>query len=548
MSSAQAGDWPPVSSNGQVQVSINNLGNELQRGKSEIHIKPSGVACSVQRGYGKIAIKIVNAPTSWEEKSKNSAAIGFSTEFKTGGFYVQSPYGTGWGTGSPLNEAGTGLFFKAGTWFSSDFWAVMDINTSGWPKGEYNVLAFYDNGCNGTIVGSLKFSLPDLASPSISCETDNVGQVIRLGDKIALTCTSDVELKNVLVSVEENSGIGWKELLGSIVSGKSFTVGNIPLSKQGGVSLRISSQGVQDQINSFSSNIIATKVSAPLEKLELKFAVNQYSATGNSQFKVTTGSSSVLVGQKFQVLSSISAGGPWTTEGSYKFSGANTIVNIKKPKGTWFVAKYTGDNKFGQAESNAVQLVEIPKVICKLPSSGKVNSKIVGFCTSSVSLLQTPITFLIDTGNGWEENGLGTLSGSKTPINLTPGSAGVIKMRLVSVGLIDNYGPFSSNTMVVNVTEPSSPSGTRDNSDKSIPKGKVDKTSNAYKVMYRVGQNFARVSLASETSLSQCGSALRTGFIKANGVPQYLGAQTRMLQSYLQTASGFQGCRDGFGH
>ena len=80
------------------------------------------------------------------------------------------------------------------------------------------------------------------------------------------------------------------------------------------------------------------------------------------------------------------------------------------------------------------------------------------------------------------------------------------------------------------------------------PSGKVDKTSNAYKTMFKVGKNFAKVSMANDSASSQCSSALKTGMIRSNGIPQYLGTQTRMLQSYLQTASGYQGCLDGFGH
>ena len=79
------------------------------------------------------------------------------------------------------------------------------------------------------------------------------------------------------------------------------------------------------------------------------------------------------------------------------------------------------------------------------------------------------------------------------------------------------------------------------------PVGKVDKKSNAYKTMYTVGQNFARVSMASDTAKSQCLSAMATGIIKSRGIPQYLGVQARQLQSYLVTPSGFQGCIDGFG-
>jgi hypothetical protein len=81
----------------------------------------------------------------------------------------------------------------------------------------------------------------------------------------------------------------------------------------------------------------------------------------------------------------------------------------------------------------------------------------------------------------------------------------------------------------------------------AIPKGKVDKKSNAYKMMYNVGQNFAKVSLASDTAMSQCKSAMATGLIKSRGIPTYLGAQAIQIQSYLKTPSGFQGCLDGFG-
>jgi hypothetical protein len=76
----------------------------------------------------------------------------------------------------------------------------------------------------------------------------------------------------------------------------------------------------------------------------------------------------------------------------------------------------------------------------------------------------------------------------------------------------------------------------------------VDKKSNAYKTMFNVGKNFARVSMASDTAKSQCNSARVSGIIRANGNPQYLGVQARMLQSYLATASGFRGCLDGFGY
>jgi len=80
------------------------------------------------------------------------------------------------------------------------------------------------------------------------------------------------------------------------------------------------------------------------------------------------------------------------------------------------------------------------------------------------------------------------------------------------------------------------------------PTGKVDKSSNAYKTMYEVGQNFARLSLASDSANSQCTSARQSGVIYSSGIPTYLGPQAYQIKSYLNTASGFQGCIDGFGH
>ena len=81
----------------------------------------------------------------------------------------------------------------------------------------------------------------------------------------------------------------------------------------------------------------------------------------------------------------------------------------------------------------------------------------------------------------------------------------------------------------------------------SLPKGKVDKKSNAYKFMFNVGRNFAKASLPTDSGIEQCKSAMISGLIKVRGVPQYLGIQAQQIQSYLKTASGFQGCLDGFG-
>lgn len=83
-------------------------------------------------------------------------------------------------------------------------------------------------------------------------------------------------------------------------------------------------------------------------------------------------------------------------------------------------------------------------------------------------------------------------------------------------------------------------------SNKGSETVEVNENSIAYKQMFIVGQNFARLSMSGDTATSQCNSALQSGFINVRGAPQYLGIQTEQIQSYLRTSDGMQGCLDGF--
>lgn len=80
----------------------------------------------------------------------------------------------------------------------------------------------------------------------------------------------------------------------------------------------------------------------------------------------------------------------------------------------------------------------------------------------------------------------------------------------------------------------------------SAPQGTINRKSNSYKLMYNVGKNIARVSTPSDSAKSQCTSAKNSGFIKQNGRMNHLGSQYSFIQSHLSTASGYQGCIDGF--
>ena len=79
-----------------------------------------------------------------------------------------------------------------------------------------------------------------------------------------------------------------------------------------------------------------------------------------------------------------------------------------------------------------------------------------------------------------------------------------------------------------------------------MPKGKVDRKSSIYKTSLNFGRSFRSVSLAGETAVKQCNRAQGFGYILAYGQIQFLGIQAELIKSYLRTASGYQGCLDGF--
>jgi hypothetical protein len=81
-----------------------------------------------------------------------------------------------------------------------------------------------------------------------------------------------------------------------------------------------------------------------------------------------------------------------------------------------------------------------------------------------------------------------------------------------------------------------------------MPSGKVDKGSTTYKASFNFGRNFKKVSGANDSAASQCQMAQKYGAIKNYlGRLSSFGAQAEYIKSYLRTASGYQGCLDGFG-
>jgi hypothetical protein len=136
---------------------------------------------------------------------------------------------------------------------------------------------------------------------------------------------------------------------------------------------------------------------------------------------------------------------------------------------------------------------------------------------------------------------------------LVKDSIGAIKFKLNGSGSYTyrtssigggNYSEFQSNSATVAFIQTSTSNSSTSTAGR--PAGKVDRKSNSYKLMYNVGKNLARVSTPSDSAKSQCTSAKNTGFIKQNGRMNHLGSQYSFIQSHLRTASGYQGCIDGF--
>jgi hypothetical protein len=206
---------------------------------------------------------------------------------------------------------------------------------------------------------------------------------------------------------------------------------------------------------------------------------------------------------------------------------------------------------FYQSLSNEISVVVTPgpySIKCSAPSGVYTNTffDISCLATSNISGAIAHLQYL---SNGkWTNSADGTWTG--TSLNLSnnyfgnPGSSTLRVITDAATG-INQAGVSASFTIAI-----TAPTKSKSNFASGVtpPKGKIDKASNAYKLMFNVGKNFAKVSFATDTALSQCSAALKTGIIRANGFPQYLGAQALMIKSYLQSASGWQGCLDGFGH
>jgi hypothetical protein len=495
-------------------------------------------------GGNYLTVKVFGAPKDYKGYNYNYGGL----KYDNVDLEIDENIPSYWQSPQPGPEGGLDYDFtiKIGGNYSGQTFHL-SISTKGWAPGSYPVtisggsLTFRPEECGVVTPGSMTIVIPPLLTPKIKCSIE-ASAPIRKGDAVDANCNSDVYLSKIPLEIQNNTNGTWINT-GKVIlaNGNQFKVLNIPTEFVGGNSMRLYSVGVADKLSAFNTEVFAYKVQPALVSADIKIKLEKFESSGPMKI-IVLGAQALDSGLQLTLKSSIAPAGPWTIEKSFK-SGVLSSLSVNKPKGTWLLLSAAANEEYASTDSQPIQLLETPSLTCSITSPVKEGSKVTGKCFSTSSLLSTPISYEYNDGQGWENMGAGTFAGKSLSFSFSSGAPGNSKIRINSVGLSGNYTAFISNVMNLQVlNNPLSASGAI-----KTPSGKVDKTSNAYKTMYTVGSNFAKVSMANDTAESQCGSAMRTGLIRARGIPQYLGVQTKMIQSYLKTASGWRGCLDGFG-
>ena len=534
---------PAAAADSQIMISSPKIFTTIDRSSPVVIDGTWANFPTCNSGGNYLTVKVFGAPTDYKGYNYNAGWL----KYDNVDLVIDENVSTMWQSPQPGPEGGSDYDFAVNIGRYSGQTFHVSISTKGWAPGPYPVkisggsLTFRPQDCGDVISGNMTIVIPPLVTPKISCTIDSTAP-IRKADAVDASCNSDVYLTNIPMDIQLNTSGAWvntdKQIL---ATGNQFSVFNIPTELIGGYSVRLSSVGVADKIAAFKTEVFSYKVLPALASADLRIALEKFVSNGPMTIKIL-GAQALNTGLLLTLKSSIAPAGPWAIEKSFK-SGVLGSLSVNKPKGTWLLLTSEANEQYASTDSQPIQLLDTPSLTCSITSRVNAGSKVTGNCVSTSALLSTPISYEFNDGQGWESFGVGTFSGKSSSFSFTAGSQGNSKIRVSSVGLSGNYTAFVSNVMNLQVLK--NPSSTSDSTQ--THSGKVDKTSNAYKTMFNVGSNFAKVSMANDTAASQCGSALRTGLIRARGIPQYLGVQTKMIQSFLKTASGWRGCLDGFG-
>ena len=508
---------------------------EFELVMSEAHFERSQATCPGSRYGGQTAFKVIGASEDWEKSisSNNSLALGTISMSNGGGFLTSmiNP------NGSPTKIGGITTWVYAQNFGKQ---VTFKFKTNGWKSGEYTLVGFLDDGCRGFTMVTSRMVLPEIPKTQIAC---NAPGAVYVGDAFEVACSSTLDLAVNSVVLEQKVGSDWQTLSEAVATGKQFTFSSIKTDEVKLVEMRVRLVGIQDQIEDAVSAVIFLQSNAAKLSLQPVLELSKGSQNQPANIRFNSGN----YGLTGTLQTSKAPNGPWKDVSAIS-SASPSKLDVQF--GTWVKVTFEGNAAVNAGTTTPYQILITPTLKCAFPAKVESGVKFKVNCTSNQALQKTPINlqYLNSSGN-WVSISKGLGSGSKQSYSFQLDGLGNQKLRIQSDGLRDFYSVFASNISSVGfiAAKSKASSSSSDLGSGSIPKGAVDKGSNSYKLMFNFGGNVAANSLATDSALSQCISAKNSGIVRVRGIPQYLGMQAVQIQSYLSTASGFQGCLDGFG-
>jgi len=504
---------------------------------SDAHLERARGTCPGLQSSGGTAFKVVGKDKEWEESLLSAQSV---LTRENGGIITLIDgryFGTFVGAlGEPwtINGISTPIFWKG---YGKK--TALRFNTNGWEGGEYTLIGFVSDGCRDFSMVTTKLVLPEIPKPVINCKAP---ESVFVAEKFEVACESTVELAANGAVIQFKSRDGWQESASMVATGKKFTFQGVQTKETGVLEIRVVLNGVMNLIQDSVSKSFFIQSNAQKLSASPTLVISKSDKASTASITMKSGNNildAILQGSK-------SPNGPWADLSRIR---SNATISTDLAFGSWVRVKYEGNTAVNAGVSDPYQVLITPTFNCWFPGKIKTGQAFEVTCKANQSLQATPISLqYLNSADNWVTIDKGSASGSEPRFSFNLKGQGRQKLRIRSDGLRDYYTAFVSNTVSVDFTGASSgSSSSSQSSSSSVPKGKVDKNSNAYKLMRTFGENVALNSLASDTAKTQCLSAKNTGLINVRGIRQYLGVQARQIQSYLKTASGFQGCLDGFG-
>ena len=504
---------------------------------SNAHYERSQGSCLGFRWGGGVAFKVIGKDEEWENSltSRNLQAspIGTILMGESRETYISVFVNPG---GGPSTIGGVPIGINANGYSK---YVALKFKTNGWRSGEYTLIGYLSDGCRDFTMVTKKFTLPEIPKTQLKCEFPSS---VYQEESFQVACTSSLDLVANGVLIELNEGGTWSELATEVATGKTLNFKGVQLNQLGKTELRARLVGIQDTIQDAVSDSSFVQVNPPKLNIKPFLELSKSSKEEPVQIRMVTGNNTIVA----TLQSASSPNGPWQEQGQIR---STESVSKDISFGNWIRVVYEGNSAINKGNSEPFQVLITPLVTCSFPSSVTSGKKFQTTCSSNQKLQAVQITLQYqDSSGNWVSISKGSMSGVKANFSYLLEGQGTQKLRIRSEGLRDFYTAFNSSVSQVKFIAAKSNSSSKSGPGSgAVPKGKVDKGSNAYKYMYNFGQNLSLNSLASDSALSQCLSAKNSGLIKVRGIPQYLGVQATQIQSYLKTASGFQGCLDGFG-